>query len=197
MDLQISVFLLFLLLTAGFSCYECSGFVGCAIPYIETCPSGFSKCLSVTTATLIAGVSFKKRFKDCVADCANGSMSQSTTKHSSVCCNTDQCNAQDAPDPSIVPNGKTCYTCDEDSCSHILSCSGSEDHCFEATVKVTAELSGVIKGCLSKSFCNSSDLFPSMSEVFCCKGNLCNSAESVTQSFLFLCSSLLCLILLY
>ncbi len=39
----------------------------------------------------------KIKSKDCVADCASGSISQSTTKRSSVCCDTDNCNAQDAP----------------------------------------------------------------------------------------------------
>ncbi len=36
-------------------------------------------------------------------------------------------------DPSNVPNGKTCYSCDEKSCLNILSCSGSEDRCFKAS----------------------------------------------------------------
>ncbi len=43
------------------------------------------------------GVSMKTKGKDCVADCASGSMSHSTAKLSSVCCDTDKCNAQDAP----------------------------------------------------------------------------------------------------
>ncbi|XP_050949717.1 CD59 glycoprotein-like [Labeo rohita] len=133
MDLQISVFLLFVLSTAGhsLSCYECSGLLGdCTHQTVKTCPSGSSKCLSVTTT--LRSVSTKKKFKGCVADCATGSMSHSPAKVSSVCCNNDQCNAQDAPDPSKVPNGKTCYSCDGQSCSNRVSCSGSEDRCFKA-----------------------------------------------------------------
>ncbi|XP_058613807.1 urokinase plasminogen activator surface receptor-like [Onychostoma macrolepis] len=123
-------------------------------------------------------------------------MSQSLSQLSSVCCDTDQCNAQDAPDASNVPNGKTCYSCDGKSCSNIVSCSGSEDRCFKAKVSYK-ELTADIKGCVSTSICNGQNLIPSVSEVLCCEGNLCNSAKSVTQSFLFLCGSLLSFILLH
>ncbi len=36
-------------------------------------------------------------------------------------------------DPSNVPNGKKCYSCDDKSCLNILSCSGGEDRCFKAS----------------------------------------------------------------
>ncbi|KAL1253384.1 hypothetical protein QQF64_018077 [Cirrhinus molitorella] len=109
-----------------------------------------------------------------------------------ACCNTDQCNILDAPDPSNIPNGKTCYYCNERSCSNILSCKGSEDRCFTATGKST-----VIKGCVSKSICDAERAVKDIESVSCCKGNLCNDAKSVTQSFLFLCCSLLSFILLH
>ncbi len=32
-----------------------------------------------------------------------------------------------------APNGKKCYSCDGKSCSNTVSCSGSEDRCFNAT----------------------------------------------------------------
>uniref|UniRef100_A0A8C1YGG5 Lymphocyte antigen 6 family member M5 n=1 Tax=Cyprinus carpio TaxID=7962 RepID=A0A8C1YGG5_CYPCA len=132
MDLQISVFLLFILFTAGhsLSCYECSGQKGsCANQKVKTCPRGFSKCMSTTAVTQV-GDSLKVKVKDCAADCASGSMNLGIVKRSSVCCNTDRCNVRDAPDPSIDSNGKKCYSCDGKNCSNTVSCSGSEDHCI-------------------------------------------------------------------
>ncbi|XP_058613457.1 zinc finger BED domain-containing protein 4-like [Onychostoma macrolepis] len=109
------------------------------------------------------------KVKDCAADCAN---------------------------PSISPNGKTCYSCDEKSCSNILSCSGSEDRCFKATESFGGQ-SMVLKGCVSKSICDATTSVGDVQGVSCCEGNLCNDAKSVTQSFLFLCCSLLSFILLH
>ncbi|KTF73337.1 hypothetical protein cypCar_00041098 [Cyprinus carpio] len=199
MDLQISVFLLFLLFTAGhsLSCYECMGLTGsCSDQRVKTCPSGFSKCMSSTTVAQAGGNSAKVMLKDCIADCPSGSMNLGIAKTSFACCNTDQCNVQDAPDPSNVPNGKTCYSCDGQSCSNILSCTGNEDRCLKATGRFGGQ-SMVIKGCISKSFCDAGSSVQDVQGVSCCEGNLCNGAQSVTQSFLFLCCSLLSFILLH
>ncbi|XP_059398595.1 uncharacterized protein LOC132130798 [Carassius carassius] len=193
MDLQISVFLLFVLFTAGhsFSCYECSSLMGsCAGQKVKTCPSGFSKCMSSTTVTNVGEISFKVKLKDCAPDCASGFMNIGLGKMSFLCCNRDQCNLQDAPDPSNVPNGKKCYYCDEKSCSNILSCSGSEDRCFKATGSSGGQ-SAVVKGCVSKSICDASTSVGDVQGVKCCEGDLCNSVNGVTQSFLFLCCSAL------
>uniref|UniRef100_A0A8C2AHB0 UPAR/Ly6 domain-containing protein n=1 Tax=Cyprinus carpio TaxID=7962 RepID=A0A8C2AHB0_CYPCA len=199
MDLQISVFLLFVLFTAGhsLSCYECMGLTGsCADQKVKTCPSGFSKCMSLTTAVQSGGFSAKVKIKDCAPDCAIGSMNFGIGKTSLACCNTDQCNVQDAPDPTNAPNGKKCYSCDGNTCSNTVSCSGTEDRCFNATVTVGVQ-SQVFKGCVSKSLCDATTLIPTLGSVSCCEGNLCNGAQSITQSFLFLCCSLLSFILLH
>ncbi|XP_059363306.1 urokinase plasminogen activator surface receptor-like [Carassius carassius] len=123
-------------------------------------------------------------------------MNMGIAKTSLVCCNTDQCNIQDAPDPSSVPNGKTCYSCDEKSCSNILNCSGSEDRCFKATTSVGGQ-SIVVKGCVSKSICDAETSVRDVQGFSCCEGNLCNGAQSVSQSFMFFCCSLLSFILLH
>uniref|UniRef100_A0A672KY89 Snake toxin/toxin-like domain-containing protein n=2 Tax=Sinocyclocheilus grahami TaxID=75366 RepID=A0A672KY89_SINGR len=123
-------------------------------------------------------------------------MNVGITKNSLACCNTDQCNDQDAPEPSDVPNGKKCYYCDGESCLNILSCSGSEERCFKGTTNVMGQ-SKVLKGCVSKSICDATTTVTDVQGISCCEGNLCNSAESVTQSFLFLCGSLLSFILLH
>ncbi|KAF4098896.1 hypothetical protein G5714_020926 [Onychostoma macrolepis] len=117
------------------------------------------------------------------------------------CCNTDLCNAKDAPDPSSstakeVPNGKKCYECYGPYCSDIVNCTGSEDHCI--THKGTyGGLSFNVKGCASKDACDSLTSSLYGQGVSCCSGNLCNGVQSVTQSFLFLCCSLLSFILLH
>lgn len=42
-------------------------------------------------------ISAKVKIKDCVPECAAGSMNMGLAKTSLACCNTDQCNLQDAP----------------------------------------------------------------------------------------------------
>ncbi|XDV38247.1 hypothetical protein PO909_007694 [Leuciscus waleckii] len=191
MDLQISVFLLFILFTAGhsLSCYECVSMMGsCDDQKLKTCPSGSSKCMSLTVIPQNQ-FSFKTKIKDCTVDCQSGSMNFGISKVSSSCCNTDQCNVKDAPDPSNIPNGRKCYYCDGQTCSNTVSCSGTEDRCVKATVTV-GSLSAVVKGCATTSICDAT-FIPSVGGISCCAGNLCNGAQSVTQSFLFLCCSLL------
>ncbi|KAK9955017.1 hypothetical protein ABG768_014925 [Culter alburnus] len=196
MDLQISVFLLFILFTAGhsLSCYECNGLTGsCAGQTVKTCPSGSSKCMSLTAITQ-AEISVKVKIKDCAPACQNGSMNFGISTLTSSCCDTDQCNVQDAPEP--VPNGKKCYYCDEKSCSNTVSCLGTEDHCIKATVAYGGQ-SAVVKGCASKSVCDATASVSDFASFLCCEGNMCNGAQSVSQSFLFLCCSLLSYFLLH
>ncbi|KAK2872303.1 hypothetical protein Q8A67_022200 [Cirrhinus molitorella] len=96
---------------------------------------------------------------------------------------------------SPKPNEKKCFTCDDEGCSKIMSCWGDENQCF--TTKANETLKAV-KGCASKSACDRvlGHVLESYGNITCCWGNLCNGAESVTQSFLFLCCSLLSFILL-
>ncbi|CAM4420548.1 unnamed protein product [Leuciscus chuanchicus] len=133
------------------------------------------------------------------SDCENRSINIGSVKLSSYCCGTDMCNDQDAPDFSDTPNGNKCYFCDgESSCLNVLSCSGSEDRCIIGT-ETNADQTLVMKGCASKSACDAGTLLSSvgLESISCCKGNLCNGAQSVTQSFLFLGCSLLSYFLLH
>ncbi|KAF4098899.1 hypothetical protein G5714_020929 [Onychostoma macrolepis] len=151
--------------------------------------------MSSTAVTQVGAISAKLKAKDCAVDCASGSMNLGIIKRSSVCCNTDRCNLHDAPDPSIDSNGKKCYFCDGKNCSNTVSCSGSEDHCITSTASYGELL--VIKGCASKSICDTVTSVNDVQRTSCCSGNLCNGVQSVTQSFLFLCCSLLSFILLH
>ncbi|XP_059381481.1 fap1 adhesin-like isoform X2 [Carassius carassius] len=122
------------------------------------------------------------KIKGCSLGCESGSMNLGILKSSYSCCSTSFCNAKYSPDPNtIVRNGKTCYYCDGLSCSNILSCSGSEDRCITATGSVEGRAT-VVKGCVAKSICDSKSLVNRFQDISCCKGNLCNGDESVTQS---------------
>ncbi|XP_026091047.1 urokinase plasminogen activator surface receptor-like isoform X2 [Carassius auratus] len=194
MDLQISLFLLCILFTAGHSlnCYDCTSLTG-SCTQTSQCSTGFTNCLSVAVTVNSTTV----KLKSCAPSvCPSGSINLGIGRGSFQCCNTDLCNNQDAPDPSTnAPNGNKCYYCDGNTCSNTVSCSGTEDRCFNTTVPGVQ--SQVLKGCVSKSICDASTLVPGLGSISCCSGNLCNGAESVSQSFLFLCCSLLSFILLH
>ncbi|KAK9976162.1 hypothetical protein ABG768_021368 [Culter alburnus] len=197
MDLQISVFLLFILFTAGHSlvCNQCPG-VSSSCDQIP-CPNGFPSCFAATA--YIGGITSLATVKSCAPEsgCPSGSVNFGAIKLSSYCCSNDLCNVQDAPDPiTNTPNGNICYFCDGLNCSSILPCSGSENRCIKATGTFGGQSVGV-KGCISKAFCDAASLVPNVQGISCCKGNLCNGAQSVTQSFLFLCCSLLSYFLLH
>ncbi|KAK7153595.1 hypothetical protein R3I94_007092 [Phoxinus phoxinus] len=200
MDLQISVFLLFILFTAGHSlkCYECMGLTGsCADQTASTCPAGSTSCESSAAVTQVGDITSKVMAKGCVPVCQSGSLNLGYVRSITSCCRTDLCNSADAPDPSNQnPNGKKCYTCDEKSCSKTLSCSGDEDRCVSATVNADGQ-SVVVKGCVSKAFCVGTKSIKNSVSISCCEGNLCNGAQSVSQSFLFLSCSLLSYFLLH
>ncbi|XDV54865.1 hypothetical protein PO909_023066 [Leuciscus waleckii] len=193
MDLQISVFLLFLIFSAGHSlqCFECGIKTdSCVNQTAITCPAG--SCCQTSSGEIQDGdFTAKGTSKSCDSDCESWSYNYGYARITKSCCNTDLCNLPDPPDP--VPNGKKCYTCNEKSCWKTLSCTGDEDHCLTITANVDGQLM-VRKGCIHKSLCNATSDVQSIS---CCEGNLCNGAQSVTQSFLFLCCSLLSYFLLH
>ncbi|ROJ30638.1 hypothetical protein DPX16_3886 [Anabarilius grahami] len=168
MDLQLSVFLLFILFTGGQSlrCYECMSLNGsCAGQTVTTCPE-LSTCFSSTAVTAIE---------------LSGDSSS---------------NVPNFPNVPNIPNGKKCYYCVGNSCSNIMDCSGTADRCFTAKVAYGGQ-SMVAKSCVSKSVCDAATSNPNVGSVSCCEGDLCNGAQSVSQSFLFLCCSLLSYFLLH
>ncbi|KAG1942996.1 hypothetical protein F2P79_015321 [Pimephales promelas] len=172
MDLQISVFLLLILFTAGhtLSCYKCMSTNGtCAKQTEELCTNGASSCSSLTTVSRDGN----QTYKGCTTDCQHGSQNIGISKMATFCCNTDLCNVKDAPDDFNIPNGKKCFSCDGQNCTNILKCTGSEDRCFKYEGE-NLEKEEVLR---------------------CCEGNLCNGGANNTSftqnTFLFFCCSLL------
>ncbi|XP_067231529.1 uncharacterized protein si:dkey-102g19.3 [Chanodichthys erythropterus] len=113
-------------------------------------------------------------------------------EHSSKCCNTNLCNRQSSVSFSHIPNGKRCFTCDEEDCSKTISCWGNEEYCFTA-FEPSSHQSAATKGCASKSACDQEPgtILGFHGNITCCEGNLCNgaiqsstynSAPIVTQS---------------
>ncbi|KAK7131557.1 hypothetical protein R3I94_016621 [Phoxinus phoxinus] len=196
MDLQLSVFLLFILFTAGHSlkCYECMSQTGSCVGQqtVITCPAGSSQCTSSIIGIQVGGINSTGNSKACAPACLSQSYNVGILRSTTTCCNTDKCNLADVPEP--VANGKSCYYCDAKTCSNTVKCSGIEDRCINGTGNVGFGLSTFVKGCVSKSFCDAASAIKTLT---CCEGNLCNGAQSVTQSVLFLCCSLLSYFLMH
>ncbi|KAF4114009.1 hypothetical protein G5714_004232 [Onychostoma macrolepis] len=98
MDLKISVFLLFLLFTAGhsLSCYKCTNLLGsCADQKVETCPSGSYKCSTVTTVMQVGSAKVTTTIKGCASDCKPVTTQIISGTVSAQCCDSELCNAAD------------------------------------------------------------------------------------------------------
>ncbi|KAK2824882.1 hypothetical protein Q7C36_018809 [Tachysurus vachellii] len=116
------------------------------------------------------------------------------TTSNAMCCNTTLCNNETLPViPVPLPNGRICYTCFNNNCTQTVDCGGNEDRCLTLTAS-QLDITATMKGCVDKSFCSNSQPFFSVRNinvsVQCCDGNLCNSAEIFTTSFLLMIISL-------
>ncbi|XP_067261376.1 uncharacterized protein [Chanodichthys erythropterus] len=161
-------------------CYECTGLNYC-MNTMAICPSGFSKCMSSTIVLGKGGTTLKIKKKECIDECQNGSFNYGISKTAYSCCDSDFCNARDAPDPRLnTPNGRTCYYCDGQSCSNTVSCSGTEDACITTTVTHGGHQM-LVKGCITKSICGLLKC-SFIQDLSCCEGNLCNGDKSDTQA---------------
>ncbi|KTG42320.1 hypothetical protein cypCar_00018761 [Cyprinus carpio] len=168
MHLQVSIVLLFILLTGGFClvCYECQGPKGSPCEENMTCDDEHSMC---ATKTIIEYSS--PEYGDKVTE---------TTERS--CATPDDCESW------YITTGNwnksvSIQCCDTDLCNEQVDI-GNQSH--------------TLKGCASKYICD--DLLKwlrSGRSITCCEGYLCNGTQSVSQSLLFLCWSLLSFILLH
>ncbi|XP_067232221.1 candoxin-like [Chanodichthys erythropterus] len=99
MDLRVSVVLLFIFLTGGYSlkCYKCSyDSKNTCKAEEETCRFGSSKCATTITEESDGSTKVSIKTKGCAEICIPGTQQTSTGGTLSLhCCNTDLCNAAD------------------------------------------------------------------------------------------------------
>ncbi|XP_026064791.1 lymphocyte antigen 6D-like [Carassius auratus] len=100
MDLRVSVVLLFVFLTGGYSlkCYMCiSAQTGSCNAVEKTCGNGMYKCESKTIEQPIAGTAkVSITTKQCSATCEAGTQQLPNGRSiTTQCCGTDLCNAAD------------------------------------------------------------------------------------------------------
>ncbi|XP_039505583.1 weak neurotoxin 9-like [Pimephales promelas] len=93
MNLQISVVLLFISLTGGYSlkCYSCTSPSSSCKDQEDTCSFGFSTCISTTVERPNDSITTK----GCAPVCAPGTVEVAGVKTTIRCCDTDLCNAAD------------------------------------------------------------------------------------------------------
>ncbi|XP_072539340.1 uncharacterized protein [Salminus brasiliensis] len=97
------------------------------------------------------------------------------------CCETDNCNNNNIPEPDTIPNGLKCATCNsltDTVCNTTLSCVGNQNRCANGTVSAVPIFgpitSRIVKGCVSKSFCDATQF----AKISCCTGNMCNGSDA-------------------
>ncbi|XP_067232179.1 ly6/PLAUR domain-containing protein 2-like isoform X1 [Chanodichthys erythropterus] len=99
MDLRISVVLLFIFLTGGYSlkCYKCkSDSSGSCDAVEETCSAGSSKCLSTTVEKLVCSNMEYNTTKGCAKECEPQDKTlPSGARMFMHCCDSELCNAAD------------------------------------------------------------------------------------------------------
>ncbi|KTF73612.1 hypothetical protein cypCar_00035057 [Cyprinus carpio] len=191
------LFITLVLITVSFStvlalrCYQCKYKYSSS----EECKQNLTKCpLQCGTVTIYSNgdtlYNSKKNCTDpalCVIDSIH--FGQNKTVFNPQCCDTDLCNAEDAPAMPRYSNGMMCYACDLFSrdCSKIVTCSGYENKCFSITERITGIKT---KGCGNEIICENSVLntLGSMvgAQTTCCAGILCNSGQCFKQSLFLL-----------
>ncbi|GAA6086899.1 urokinase plasminogen activator surface receptor-like isoform X1 [Tachysurus ichikawai] len=156
------------------------------------CPD---QCTSLTVLVINNGNNMSAVLKTCALPglCSpeTVNLGELVATTNAMCCNTALCNNETLPVP--VPNGRICYTCFNNNCTQTVNCGGNEDRCITGTGS-RLDITATMKGCVGKSFCSNFQSFFSEGDITanvqCCDGNLCNSAEIFTLSFLFMIISL-------
>ncbi|KTF89490.1 hypothetical protein cypCar_00044650 [Cyprinus carpio] len=98
MDLRVSVVLLLIFLTGGYSlkCYVCNTLLTdyCEAK-VELCRDGFSKCQSQATEISMGFAEILSITRNCASTCEAGTEHSWAGETVTQCCDTDLCNAAD------------------------------------------------------------------------------------------------------
>ncbi|XP_046725382.1 urokinase plasminogen activator surface receptor-like isoform X1 [Silurus meridionalis] len=188
------------------TCQQCTSTIN------KPCPSTPVNCSNVCSSTTgsiyisTLNATIVGTVQNCTTPdmCVNGSLNLGLTNTvvNTQCCSTDFCNNQTLPVPSQqLPNGMSCYTCINNTCSGTIQCVGDQNYCVSVNTDLGENNVLVQAGCTTKSVCDAFTLFGTQlvanSTVKCCQGNLCNDAKSLTLSFLPMIIPLLCSIIFY
>ncbi|XP_016306731.1 prostate stem cell antigen-like [Sinocyclocheilus anshuiensis] len=98
MDLLVSVVLLFIFLTGGYSlkCYWCLSAQGATCEAkVQICGDGVSKCQTQTIEQSTGSTKVSIKTKQCALRCEAGTQELITGEIVTHCCDTDLCNAAD------------------------------------------------------------------------------------------------------
>ncbi|KAL7864068.1 hypothetical protein AOLI_G00154880 [Acnodon oligacanthus] len=206
MKLQLTLVLICVLLPKALTlvCNQCiqDMFVTCR----DTEVVCSDRCGSQTVLVNTGGVHQVSSAKACAvaSQCNNGSLNLAVMKMTvhMQCCTTDRCNSRiPAALPFGSPNGKKCYTCDNNNCRGTVRCEGDQDRCISATA-TAGGVQVAVKGCVSRNLCTGDASRMKAAgitgSVSCCAGNLCNGdtggangAEGVKLSLLIMLAPLI------
>ncbi|XP_028300754.1 protein psiR-like isoform X3 [Gouania willdenowi] len=191
-------------LTSGTTCCDtdlCNNGLQCLNCTDSTCSTIESVTCSTETMCITASILDSSSEFTVLKGCASPSLCSSTGPKtfsvdlgrsgrliSADCCETDNCNSQTLPSPTLTssPNGIRCLFCsDDDRCDVILNCQGEEDIC----IKGNAKNGTAVQGCVSAGLCQAAsikgelpfyeDLGELTSGTTCCDTDLCNDAEGL------------------
>uniref|UniRef100_A0A8C5QVB5 UPAR/Ly6 domain-containing protein n=1 Tax=Leptobrachium leishanense TaxID=445787 RepID=A0A8C5QVB5_9ANUR len=180
------------LVSTGYSitCTSCTGF-NCTAGNITCADSNACSTLYSATVTKDGGnlASFARACtpKDLCNITKSMSYSNVKVKMAIQCCETDGCNPEfrELPPDNETANGVVCRSCrseSSDSCytDETIECKGNENMCLLQTIKISGIGTGSmsIRGCATKSFCDTTsqslsvDGINTKSDFFCTSGSV-------------------------
>ncbi|XP_073457302.1 phospholipase A2 inhibitor NAI-like [Aquarana catesbeiana] len=186
----LGVFLALVASGYSLSCTHCVSSSDSCTGTSMPCPSG-SVCGAQYTETWALGAPTSKEYMmSCIPQnkCnIKGSFTQPKNvrvKMGISCCTSDRCTPSlpSLPRDSSGSNGLTCRSCmstDSTSCytSDTIQCTGDENMCLLQTTKISGKAKGskAIRGCATKSICDS--------------GSLSSSSQGVKTDIKYICTS--------
>ncbi|XP_013859516.1 phospholipase A2 inhibitor and Ly6/PLAUR domain-containing protein [Austrofundulus limnaeus] len=117
-------------------------------------------CITASILANLSGTEVKRVYKACASSSLcpstgnqtfSADLGFSSSTASAFCCNTDNCNTQTLPFPTIQPsNDLMCFICEANTskCLSTVQCSGQETNCFSANV-TNQSTTHALQGCVT------------------------------------------------